>query len=122
MPSTLLVRTDEWRQCLLAEQAETHIPRREADLERTDMVEAMVGEAVADLEVHEEVMVAVVADPWALPHRLATGDAARGQVLTVVEVVAASEAEEVVTSESLPGLDVFLAMRRICTHRLLGAV
>jgi hypothetical protein len=57
----------------------------------------MVGEAVADSEVHEEVTVVVVADLWALPLRLETGDAVRGQVPTVVEVVVASEAEEVGT-------------------------
>lgn len=69
--------------------------RREAGPERTDMVVDMVGEAVADSEVHEEVTVVVVADLWALPLRLETGDAVRGQVPTVV--VVASEAEEVGT-------------------------
>ena len=82
----------------------------EADPGRTDMVVDTVGEAVADTEVYEEVTVVVVADLWALPLRLETGDAVRGQVLTVVEVVAASEAEEVVTSGLLHDLDVLLAM------------
>ena len=84
--------------------------RREAGPERTDMAVDMVGEAVADSEVHEEVTVVVVADLWALPLRLETGDAVRGQVPTVVEVVVASEAEEVDTSELLHELDVLLAI------------
>ena len=101
---------DEWRQCPLEERAGTHMLRHEAGPERTDMVVDMVGEAVVDSEVHEEAMVVVVADPWALPLRLETGDVVRGQVPTVVEVVAASEAEEVVTSQLLYGLDFLLAM------------
>jgi len=84
--------------------------RHEVDLGRTDTVVDMVGEAVAGSEVHEEVTAAVVADLWALPLRLETGDAVRGQVPTVVEVVVASEAEEVDTSELLHELDVLLAI------------
>lgn len=81
--------------------------RPEAGPERTDTVVDTVGEVVVDLEVHEEVTAVVVADLWALPLRLETGDAVRGQVPTVV---AASEAEEVVTSELLHGMEVLLSM------------
>ena len=89
--------------------------RPEAGPGRTDMVVDTVGEAVADSEVHEEVTVVVVADLWALPLRLETGDAVRGQVPTVVEVAAASEAEEVVTSELLHCIGVLLSMWLTCT-------
>ena len=84
--------------------------RPEAGPGRTDMVVDMVGEVAVDSEVHEEVTAVVVVDLWALPLRLETGDAVRGQVPTVVEVAAASEAEEVVTSQLLHDLDVLLAM------------
>lgn len=84
--------------------------RHEAGQERMDMVVDMAGEVVADLEDHEEVTVVVAAGLWAQPLRLEIGDVVRGQVLTVVEAVAASEAGEVGTSQSLRDLDVLLAM------------
>lgn len=84
--------------------------RHEAVRERMDTAVDMAGEVVVDLEDHEEVTVVAAADLWVPPLRLETGDAARGQVLTAVEAVAASEVEEVDTSESLHGLDVLLAM------------
>ena len=96
---------DEWHQCLLAEQVGTHTLRREAGLERTGMVVDMAGVAVVDSEAREVVMVVVVAGPWApLPHP-ETGDAARGLMLMVAEVVAASEVEEAVTSGLLHAPD-----------------
>ena len=89
--------------------------RPEAGPGRTDMVVDMVGEVAVDSEVHEEVTAVVVVDLWALPLRLETGDAVRGQVPTVVEVAAASEAEEVVTSELLHCIGVLLSMWLTCT-------
>lgn len=78
------------------------------DPERTDTAVDMVGEVAADLEVHEVVMVVVGADRWALLLHLEIGDAVRGRMRMVAEVVAASEVEEVVTSDLLRDVDVSL--------------
>lgn len=111
MPSTLQVRTDEWRQCLPAERAGTHILRHEAGLERTDTVVDTAGEVVVDLEDHEVVMVVVaVVDPWVLLLLLEIGDAVRDRVRMVVEEVVASEVEEVVTNGLLYGMGILRAM------------
>jgi hypothetical protein len=106
VPFTLQVPTDEWRQCLQAERAETHILHHEADPERMGTVVDMVGEAVADLEAHEADMVVVAVDPWALLLHPGTGDVVRDLVLTAAAVEVASEAEEVATSGLLFDLDV----------------
>lgn len=84
--------------------------RLEADPEKTDTVVGMVGAVAADLEAHEAATVVVVAGPWVLLLHLEIGDAARGRVRTVAEVVVASEVAEVVTKESLHNLDVLLAI------------
>ena len=110
MPSTLLVPTDEWRQCLQAERAETLMLRREAGLERMDTVVDMAGAVAADLEDHEVATAVAAAVLWALLLLLEIGDAVRGRVRMVAEVVAASEAEEVVTSELLHDFDVLLVI------------
>lgn len=78
--------------------------------ERMDMVVDMVGEAGADLEDHEAVMVEAAADLWALLLHLGTGDVVRGQVPTAVEVAAALEAEEVVTNGLLHDMGILLAI------------
>ena len=53
-------------------------------------------------------MVVVGADRWALLLHLEIGDAVRGRMRMVAEVVAASEVEEVVTSDLLRDVDVSL--------------
>jgi hypothetical protein len=83
--------------------------RREAGPERTDTVVAMVGEVAAGLEAHEVVTAVAAAVLRVLLLHLETGDAVRGRVHMVAEVVVASEVEEVVTRELLHDLDVLLA-------------
>lgn len=75
---------------------------------RTDTVVDLVEEAVADLEDHEVVMVEVAAALWVQLLHPEIGDVVRGQMPMVVEVVAASEVEEAVTSGSLHGIGVLL--------------
>jgi len=83
--------------------------RHEAGPERTDTVVAMAGEAVADLEAHEVVTAVAAAVLWVLLLHPETGDAVKGRVHIVAEVVVASEVEEVVTRELLHDLDFLLA-------------